>query len=115
MAVGKIARVDLLKIETRVADVQAQVISLADEREILAGQLNALLGRSVDTPVAVQQDLPSAALHRWPKKLATEAVSASTQYALAGAQLGAAQSSLACARTATPQALLSRNGIRSEF
>jgi outer membrane protein len=98
LAVGKIARLDLLKVDTRVADLQAQVISLTDEREILAGQLNALLGRAVDTPVSVQQDLPSAAPAPVAEDAANQAVSASTQYALANAELVVTQSSLALAR-----------------
>lgn len=98
LSAGKIARVDLLKVDTRLADVHAEVISLTDERDILAGQLNALLGRAVDTPVVVQQDLPAAAPPAAVGEAGAQAVSASTQYALAGAQLGATESSLALAR-----------------
>ena len=98
LKVGKIARVDLLKVDTRLADVQAQVISLTDEREILAGQLNALLGRAVETPVSVQQDMPSPGLPPITEQVAAQAATGSTQYALAGAQLGATERSLELAR-----------------
>jgi outer membrane protein len=51
---GKVARVDLLKVDTRLADVQDAAIEFRNTRDIEAGQFNALLGRTVDTPVTHQ-------------------------------------------------------------
>lgn len=59
---GKVARVDLLKVDTRLADVRDTVIEFRNNRDIEVGQLNALLGRSIDTPVTVEITLPQPAV-----------------------------------------------------
>ncbi len=59
---GKVARVDLLKVDTRLADVQDTAIEFRNAREIQTGQLNALLGRPVDTPLVVETTLLRGAL-----------------------------------------------------
>lgn len=57
LKVGKVARVDLLKVDARLSDLQTQLIDLDNARQTEAGQLNALLGRSVETPVTVEDHL----------------------------------------------------------
>ncbi len=59
---GKVARVDLLKVDTRLADVQDTAIEFRNAREIQTGQLNALLGRPIDTRLVVETTLPRDAL-----------------------------------------------------
>jgi outer membrane protein len=59
---GKVARVDLLKVDTRLADVRDTVIEFRNNRDIEVGQLNALLGRSIDNPVTVEITLPQPTL-----------------------------------------------------
>lgn len=54
---GKAARVDLLKIDARLADVRANLIRFRNARDIEASLLNALIGRPVDTPVVVKTEL----------------------------------------------------------
>ena len=55
---GKVARVDLLKVETRLADVQDTAIEFRNAREVETGQFNAILGRPIDAPVIVESTLP---------------------------------------------------------
>ena len=55
---GKIARVDLLKGDTRLADVQDKLIELRDALQTEQGRLNALLGRPVLTPIVIEDTLP---------------------------------------------------------
>jgi outer membrane protein len=97
--VGKIARVDLLKIDTRLADVQAELIELSNEQQILAGQLNALMGRPVDTPVAAQTSLPHPEVAISADQAALAAVTGNTQYQLAEAQTKVAQRSVEQAKS----------------
>lgn len=58
LELGKAPRVDLLKVDTRLAEVRAELIEFRNARRIEAGRLNALLGRPVGEPVAVQARLP---------------------------------------------------------
>ncbi len=67
---GKVARVDLLKVDTRLADVQDTAIEFRNAREIQTGQFNALLGRPIETPVVVETVLP-----RGPQLLSLDDVS----------------------------------------
>ncbi|MFP5211653.1 MAG: TolC family protein [Acidobacteriota bacterium] len=94
LSVGKIARVDLLKIDTRLADVQAEDIDLENERQILVGQLNALIGRPVDTPIIAQTSLPHPVVTISPDQAALAASTGNTQYQLAEAQTKVAQKSV---------------------
>jgi outer membrane protein len=59
---GKVAKVDLLKVDTRLADVRDTAIEFRNNRDIAVGQLNALLGRSIDTPVIVEITLSMPAI-----------------------------------------------------
>lgn len=97
--VGKVARVDLLKIDARLADVRAEDIDLVNERQILAGQLNALMGRAVDTPVAVQASLPHPAVVLSEEQAVIAAAAENTQYQLAEAQVSVAQKSVEQAKS----------------
>ena len=99
LSVGKIARVDLLKIDTRLADVRAKLIELTTGRQILAGQLNALMGRSVDTPVAVETSLPHPQITISADQVVLAAATRNTQYQIANAQVKIAQNSLELAKS----------------
>ncbi len=59
---GKVAKVDLLKVDTRLADVRDTAIEFRNTRDIEEGQLNALLGRSINTPVTVEITLTQPAV-----------------------------------------------------
>lgn len=59
---GKVARVDLLKVDTRLADVQVTAIEFRNARDVESGQFNALLGRPIETPVVVETTLPRGSL-----------------------------------------------------
>lgn len=96
---GKVARVDLLKIDARLAQVQDTLIEFTDARQIQAGQLNALLGRPIDTPVVVQTELPREPVPLSAQELPAAATSGNTKYQLAQAQLTVAQRSVAVAQS----------------
>ena len=97
---GKVARVDLLKVDTRLADVQDTAIEFRNAREIQTGQFNALLGRPIETPVVVETVLP-----RGPPLLSLEEVSqlASTENSktqIARAEVSISEHSVAVAKSA---------------
>jgi outer membrane protein TolC len=92
LQVGKVARVDLLKIDTRLADVQATLIELTNNRLIQAGQLNALLGRPIETSVVAEAALPEQPIQVSPDQL-SQAVAGNTKYLVAQAQLSVAERS----------------------
>lgn len=96
---GKVARVDLLKVDARLADVQDTLIEFTNARQIEAGQLNALLGRPIDTPVVVQTELPRESVPLSEQELPAAATGGNTKYLLAGAQLALAQRSVAVAKS----------------
>lgn len=54
---NKRPRVDLLKVETRLANVRAQLIELQNASQIQAGRLNALIGRPDETPFKVEKNI----------------------------------------------------------
>jgi outer membrane protein TolC len=56
--VGKVARVDLLKVDAGLADVQDELSEFSDARDAEASRLNALIGRPVLTTVAMEDKLP---------------------------------------------------------
>ena len=99
LSVGKIARVDLLKIDTRLASVRAEDIDLENEQQILVGQLNALMGRPVDSPVVAQISLPHPEVTISADQAALAATTGNTQYQLAEAQTKLAQKSVDLAKS----------------
>jgi outer membrane protein TolC len=99
LSVGKIARVDLLKVDTRLADVRAELIELTNERQVLAGQLNALMGRPIDTSVAAVTTLPHPEVTMSPDQAVLAATTGNTQYQLAEAQVKVAQKSVELAKS----------------
>ena len=99
LSVGKIARVDLLKVDARLADTRAELIDLTNEQQILVGQLNALMGRPVDTPAVVQTSLPRPGVAISADQAALAATTGNTQYQLAEAQTKVAQKSVELAKS----------------
>ena len=97
---GKVARVDLLKVDTRLADVQDTAIEFRNAREIEAGQLNALLGRPIDTPVIVEMSLPRTAAPPSLDEVSQLARTGNLKSQLAQAQVSVAERSVAVARSA---------------
>ena len=96
---GKVARVDVLKVDTRLADVQDTAIEFRNARDIQAGQFNALLGRPVDTPVFVEALLAKPLTSQTPDQAASLSVrSGNTKYQLAQAEVNLAERSVAVAR-----------------
>jgi outer membrane protein TolC len=98
-SVGKVARVDLLKIDTRLADVRAELIELSNEQQILAGQLNALMGRPVDTPIVAETSLPHPEVMLSADQVAAAAGTRNTQYQLAEALTNVARKSVEQAKS----------------
>jgi outer membrane protein TolC len=97
---GKVARVDLLKVDTRLADVQDTAIEFRNAREIEAGQLNALLGRPIDTPVVVETILPAPSAQPSLDQISQLARTANLKHQIAEAQVTIAERSVAVARSA---------------
>jgi len=97
---GKVARVDLLKIDTRLADVQDTAIEFRNAREIEAGLLNALLGHPVNTPVTVETMLPRPTAQLPLDEVSELARAGNLQYQVAEAQVSVAERSLAVAKSA---------------
>jgi outer membrane protein TolC len=96
----KVARVDLLKVDTRLADVQDTAIEFRNAREIQAGQINALLGRPIDTPVLVEMTLPPPSAPLSQDQVSQLALTGNLKYQLAKAQVGIAVRSVAVAKSA---------------
>lgn len=99
LSVGKVARVDRLKVVARLADVQSTLIDFANARDIEAGQLNALMGRAVDTPVVVETTLPQQPVPVSPQELLQAAATGNTKYQVAQAQLNVAERSVDVAKS----------------
>ncbi len=97
---GKVARVDLLKVDTRLADVQDTAIEFRNAREIEAGQLNALLGRPIDTPVVVETTLPAPPVQPSLDQISQSARTGNLKYQIAEAQVSIAERSVAVAKSA---------------
>jgi outer membrane protein len=96
---GKVARVDLLKVDTRLADVQDSAIEFRNAREIEAGQFNALLGRPVDTPVALESDLPPPSTQPSLEQVSGLAHAGNLKSQLAEAELSVAERSVSVAKS----------------
>lgn len=99
LAVGKVARVDRLKVVARLADVRSTLINFSNAREIQAGQLNALMGRAVDTPVVVETALPQQPASVSREQLSQAAVAGNTKYQIAQARLNVAERSVDVAKS----------------
>lgn len=99
LSVGKVARVDQLKVLARLADVRSTLISFHDAREIAAGQLNALLGRAIETPIIVDVASAQPTDPVLSKDLDRAALAGSTRYQIALAQLDIAGRSVAVAKS----------------
>jgi outer membrane protein TolC len=97
---GKVARVDLLKIDTRLADVQDTAIEFKNAREIETGRFNALLGRAIDTPVTVATTLLRSSSQFSLDQVAQLAHTGNSQYQIAEAQVDIAERSVAVAKSA---------------
>jgi outer membrane protein len=99
LVVGKVARVDNFKVKARLADVQDKLIEYKNARQIEAGQLNALLGRPIDTSVVVETALPRQPAPLSPQQLAQATTTGNTKYQLAQARVGVAERSVAEAKS----------------
>ena len=97
---GKVARVDLLKVDTRLADVRDTAIEFRNAREIEAGQFNALLGRPIDTPVVVETTLPRPSVQLSLDQVSQLARTGNLKYQVAEAQVTVAERSVAVAKSA---------------
>lgn len=100
LAEGKVARVDLLKVDTRLAEVQDTAIEFRNAREIQSGQFNALLGRPIETGVVVETVLP-----RGPPLVSVDEVSQlasteNTKTLIARAEVSISERSVAVAKSA---------------
>lgn len=96
---GKVARVDLLKVDTRLADVQDTAIEFRNAREIQTGQFNALLGRPIDTPVIVETTLPQPSAQLSLDQVSQLAATRNMKYQVAQAQVSVAERSVAVAKS----------------
>lgn len=96
---GKVARVDLLKVDTRLADVQDTAIEFRNAREIQTGQFNALLGRPIDTPVIVETTLPQPSAQLSLDQVSQLAATGNMRYQVAQAQVSVAERSVAVAKS----------------
>jgi outer membrane protein len=97
---GKVARVDLLKVDTRLADIVDTAIEFNNAREIQAGQFNALLGRPVETVVAVETTLLRAPVQLTLDQVSQVAAKGNTKNEVARAEVGVSERSVAVARSA---------------
>jgi outer membrane protein len=111
---GKIARVDLLKVDTRLADVQDTAIEFRNSREIQTGQFNALLGRAVDTPVIVENSLPQPSEPLTLHQVSQLAGTGNTKNQIARAELNISERSVAVARSALRPSLSLVGDLRGQ-
>jgi len=111
---GKVARVDLLKVDTRLADVQDTAIEFKNAREIEAGRFNALLGSAIDTPVTVETTLPRSSSEFSLDQVAQLAHTGNSQYQIAKAQVSIAERSVAVARAAQRPSLSLAADLRGQ-
>ena len=96
---GKVARVDLLKVDTRLAEVEDTAIEFRNSREIEAGQFNALLGRPIVSPVKLESNLPPVSPRPSLDQVSRLARSGNSKYRLAEAQVDVAERSVAVAKS----------------
>jgi len=111
---GKVARVDLLKVDTRLADVQDTAIEFRNAREIQTGQFNALLGRPIDTPVIVEITLPQPSAQMSLEQVSQLARKGNLKYQLAQAQASIAERSVAVAKSAQRPSLSLAADLRGQ-
>jgi len=111
---GKIARVDLLKVDTRLADVQDTAIEFRNAREIQTGQLNALLGRPIDTPVAVETTLPQPTTQPPLEQVSLLLSTGNTKNQIARAEVTVSERSVALARSALRPSLSLVGDLRGQ-
>ena len=111
---GKIARVDLLKVDTRLADVQDTAIEFRNSREIQTGQFNALLGRPVDTPVIVENALPQPSEPLSLDQVSQLAGTGNTKNQIARAEVNISERSVAVARSALRPSLSLVGDLRGQ-
>ena len=97
---GKVARVDLLKVDTRLADVQDTAIEFKNAREIEAGRFNALLGRPIDTTIRVETTLPRPSAQMSQDEISQLALTGNLKYQIAGAQVSVAEHAVLVAKSA---------------
>ncbi len=111
---GKIARVDLLKVDTRLADVQDTAIEFRNAREIQTGQLNALLGRPIETPVVVESSLPRPKAELPLEQVTQLASIGNTKNQIARAEVSISERSVAVARSALRPSLSLVGDLRGQ-
>jgi outer membrane protein len=97
---GRVARADLLKVDTRLADIQDTAIEFYNAREIQAGQFNALLGRPIETLVAVETTLARPPVQLSLDQVSQVAATGNTKNEVARAEVGVSERSVAVARSA---------------
>ena len=114
LAEGKIARVDLLKVDTRLADVQDTAIEFRNAREIQTGELNALLGRPINTPVVVESTLPQPPEQVSMDQVSVLAGTGSTKNQIARAEVSISERSVAVARSALRPSLFLVTDLRGQ-
>lgn len=96
---GRAARVDLLKVDTRLADVQDTAIEFRSAREIETGQFNALLGRPVDTPVLVEASVTQSPAQLSLDQITQLSPAGNMKYQVALSQVSVAERSVAVAKS----------------
>lgn len=99
LSVGKVARVDRLKVVARLADIQSTLINFANTRDIEAGQLNAFMGRAIDTPVVVETTLSQRPTSVPAGELPRAVATGNTKYQIRQAQLDVAERSVDVAKS----------------
>jgi outer membrane protein len=108
---GKVAHVDLLKVDTRLADVQDTAIEFRNARDIEVGELNALLGRPIDTPAIVESTLPSPAVPLSLDQVSQLATAGNTKGQIARAEVIVSQLSVAVSISALRPSLSLVGGL----
>lgn len=111
--VGKVARVNLLKVDTRLADVQVTAIEFRNAREIETGRFNALLGRPIDTPLVVETTLPRGTLFSL-DQVSQLARTENTKTQIARAEVSISERSVAVARSALRPTLSLVGDVRGQ-
>ena len=108
---GKVARVDLLKVDTRLADVQDTAIEFRNAREIQAGEFNSILGRSIDDSVVVETTLPRPLAQPSLEHVSLLARAGNLPYQFAEAQVSVAERGVAVAKAAQRPSLSLAAGV----
>jgi outer membrane protein len=111
---GKVARVDLLKVDTRLADVRDTAIEFRNNRDIEAGQLNALLGRFINTQVTVEITLPQPAVQTSLDQLLQVAITENPKSQIARAEVTISDRSVEVSRAALRPSLSLAADLRGQ-